>query len=322
MKKIIPVFYAADENYLPYLGVSLASIKKYATKENEYRIYILYTGDLGENAEKVKGMQTDSVRVEFIDVSEKAGQINGVMRCRDYYTSAIYFRLFIPDLFPEIDKAVYIDCDTVLLDDIAKLYQTDIGENYIGAVADQAVASVEAFCLYTKNALDIPAEKYFNSGVIVLNLKKLRTLKFFQTFYSILSSYDFIVAPDQDCLNLICKDNVYYLDLEWNTMPIAGSYVHPPKLVHYNLSMKPWHYKGMEYEEYFWDFAAQTPFYGEIIKALECFTTEQKQRDTEDGERLIRLAISEAENPNNYIRKLRQKTKNEVGRYGFIQNIT
>jgi hypothetical protein len=105
-------------------------------------------------------------------------------------------------------------------------------------------------------------------------------------------------------------------------MPIAGSYVHPPKLVHYNLSMKPWHYKGMEYEEYFWDFAAQTPFYGEIIKALECFTTEQKQRDTEDGERLIRLAISEAENPNNYIRKLRQKTKNEVGRYGFIQNIT
>ena len=80
--------------------------------------------------------------------------------------------------------------------------------------------------------------------------------------------------------------------------------------------------KGMEYEEYFWDFAAQTAFYGEIINALECFTTEQKQRDTEDGERLIRLAISEAENPNNYIRKLRQKTKNEVGRYGFIQNIT
>ena len=92
VKKTIPVFFAADENYLPFLGVTLASIKKYAKQENEYKIHVLYTGYLGENAKKIEEMQTENVTVSFTDISEKAEQIKGVMRCRDYYTSAIYFR--------------------------------------------------------------------------------------------------------------------------------------------------------------------------------------------------------------------------------------
>lgn len=307
MKKTIPVFFAADENYVPFLGVTLVSIKKYANPKYQYKIHVLYTGELADNAEKIKTMQTENVTVEFNDISEKAAQIQGVMRCRDYYTSAIYFRLFIPDLFPQYEKAIYLDCDTVLLEDIAKLYEIDIERNYIGAVADQAVAAVDEFRLYVKNALDIEPEKYFNSGVIVLNLNELRKINFYQTFYSILDSYDFTVAPDQDCLNLICKDRVYYYGAEWNKMPTGGLNGETPKLIHYNLAMKPWHYDGVLFEDYFWEYAKQTPFYTTILAEKQAFTPQMAMRDKIGGEKLLALASSEAENPDNYIRTVRKK---------------
>jgi len=182
-KEIIPVFFAADECYTPFLAVALTSIKKYASADRQYQIHVLCTGIDEEKQKSVLAMQTENIKIRFENISEKASQIYDVMRCRDYYTSAIYYRLFIPDLFPQYDKAIYLDCDTVLLEDIAILFDKEIGDNFIGAVADQAVSAVPQFREYTKNALDVDAEEYFNSGVIVLNLKQLRAIDFYKTFY-------------------------------------------------------------------------------------------------------------------------------------------
>ena len=306
-KKIVPVFFSADECYMPFLAVALTSIKKYASADREYQIHILCTGLDETSCQPILEMQTDNIKINFVDISDKAKQIQSVMRCRDYYTSAIYFRLFIPDLFPQYEKAIYLDCDIVLLEDIANLYDIEIGNNYIGAIADQAVAEVPQFREYTKNALDIEADSYFNSGVIVLNLQRLRAINFYKTFYGILSSYDFIVAPDQDCLNLICKNKVYYYGAEWNAMPIGAEGKKTPKLVHYNLAMKPWHYDGVSYEDYFWDYAKQTQYYDTILAQKKSFTPEMAMRDKEGGEKLIALAKSEADSPNNYIRSMQKK---------------
>lgn len=306
-KEPIPVFFAVDDKYMPFLAVALTSIKKYANAERDYEIHILCTGVDETGCKPILDMQTENIKICFVNIADKAKQIQSVMRCRDYYTSAIYFRLFIPELFPELDKAIYLDCDVVLLEDIANLYDIQIGNNYIGAVADQAVAQVPQFREYTKNALDIEADAYFNSGVIVLNLQRLRAINFYKTFYGILSSYDFTVAPDQDCLNLICKNKVYYYGAEWNAMPIGAENRQTPKLVHYNLAMKPWHYDGVSYEDYFWDYAKQTQYYDTILAQKKAFTPEMAMRDKEGGEKLIALAKSEADSPNNYIRSMQKK---------------
>ena len=306
-KKVIPIFYASDENYIPYLAVSLFSLKAHKSKGQNYKIHILYTGAQGENVAKIKGMAEEEFSIEFIDVAKELRLISDCMVCRDYYTPAIFYRLLIPQLFPGYDKALYLDCDTVALADVSELYNIDIQDKYIGAVADQAVAAVDAFRLYVKNALDIEPEKYFNSGVIVLNLNELRKINFYQTFYSILDSYDFTVAPDQDCLNLICKDRVYYYGAEWNKMPTGGLNGETPKLIHYNLAMKPWHYDGVLFEDYFWEYAKQTPFYNTILAEKQAFTPQMAMRDKIGGEKLLALASSEAENPDNYIRTVRKK---------------
>lgn len=308
-KQIVPVFYAVDKNYLPFLAVAIASIKKHAKKENEYKIHVLYTGDLGDRLSDVLAMQTENLHLEFTDVSKEIAEIESMLHCRDYYTNAIYYRLFIPDLFPQYDKAIYLDSDTVLLADIAQLYQVDIKDNLIGAVNDEAVINVPAFCEYTEKALDIHPSKYFNSGVIVLNTKKMREMNFCKVFRDVLSSYDFIVAPDQDCLNLICKDKVHYFGVEWNKLPIGGESADLPKLIHFNLTMKPWNYDGILYNEYFWDYAKSTSFYDDILAIKNAFTPEMAKRDEEGGKALIALAQSEADSPNNYIKTAGKKAK-------------
>ena len=89
-KNPIPVFYAADENYMPFLGVAHESLKKNASPDREYRVHVLTNGKLGENAQRIKDMQTQNVTLNFHDVSKKLNQIMHMLHCRDYYTPAIF----------------------------------------------------------------------------------------------------------------------------------------------------------------------------------------------------------------------------------------
>lgn len=301
-EKEIPVFFATDDNYVPFLIVTVSSMKQNASKNYTYRVYVLHSGLSEEGMTQIKKFEDEKFIVSFVDVSDHVKDIEKFLRLRDYYTAAIYYRLFIVGMFPQYDKALYLDCDTVVLGDIAELYNEDLGDNYIGAIPDQAVASIPEFCDYTKDALGIVGTEYFNSGVILMNLKKFREGNFYDRFYRILSSYDFIVAPDQDCLNLICKGKVKYISTEWNAMPVCGEKHENPKLVHYNLVHKPWHYDNIPYEKYFWKYAKDTYFFDKIMQEKQAFTPEMAARDSLGAERLVALAKSEAENERNYIR--------------------
>ncbi len=326
-QQIVPVFYATDEHYLPYLGVALSSLIAHCDKNRKYAVHVLTNGKLGEKANDIESMQTQNLSVQFHNVSKQIRRIIGDLHCRDYYTPAIFYRLFIPDLFPQYDKAIYLDCDTVLQADIAEFFDADLGDNLLGAVADAAVATTREFRAYTRKALGIEPDCYFNSGVLSLNLKALRAMHFYRAFCDMLHAYRFIVAPDQDCLNVICKGKVHYFSKEWNYMPILGKCETALKLVHYNLSLKPWHYDHIAHGELFWEYAKTTPFYGEILLDRRAFTAEQARRDEECGLKLIALANAEANSVNNYLKtvskKQQEKSKNWInngGRYAFNTN--
>ena len=295
-RETIPVFFAADDRYLPFLDVAISSLKENANKKFDYKIIVLHTGIRSKNAEKVMRHSQDGFTIRFMDVGEHLAKIADYLQLRDYYTSAIYYRLFIVGMFPEYEKAIYLDCDTIVLGDISELYTTDLKGKLIGGVADAVVSSVPVFCEYTRKALGILGSRYFNSGVIVMNLQGMRKMNFEGAFFDLFRSYDFRVAPDQDCLNVLCKNKVYYFGREWNEMPqAAGECKQPPKIVHYNLAQKPWHYDGIRYEEYFWRYARKSVFYREILAQKQGFTKEMQRRDEEGGRALLLLAKSEAE---------------------------
>lgn len=304
-KKIIPVFFAADDNYVPFLAVTLQSIKEHASAENEYRIYILHAGVSEGGSEKIKKFGSGNFKVNFVDVTDRLAVLSEELQLRDYYSCATYYRIFIAMMFPEYDKAIYLDSDIAVRCDLADYFDIDLGDNYVAGVPDGAVGAVPVFQEYTKHVLGIEAERYFNAGVLLLNLKALRNEDFYGKFSALLKKYKFVVAQDQDYLNVLCRGRVKFLADEWNAVPIGGETqrLKDPKIIHYNLTMKPWHYDDILYREYFWASAEKTEFY-ELLKGfLRDYSEEQKKNDAACEADLRALCEKEIASEENYYKK-------------------
>lgn len=300
-RQLVPVFFAADENYIPFLAVSLTSLKEHASKEKDYAVYILHAGIAEEKQAHLTRFSETHFTVEFVDVSEKLSKVCASLQLRDYYTSTTYYRVFIASMFPQYDKALYLDSDTLLLDDVANLFAVDVENELVAAIPDGAVQIIPPFQDYVKNALGIDPKKYFNAGILVMNLKKFREEDFYGRFSDLLVKYSFKVAQDQDYLNVLCKGKVRFLSDEWNRMPLTAER-DGAKLIHYNLTQKPWHYEDVPYSGIFWEYAKKTEFYDEIKKELLSFTPEMAQRDKACEAGLIAMCLEEAKNEKNYIR--------------------
>ena len=296
MNKEIPVFFAVDNGYIPFLSVALRSLIDNTSKENIYAIKILYTNVTEENKIKIKKYETENISIEFVDLNKQLEEIKEKLYTRNYFSNTTYYRLFIPELYPEYDKAVYIDSDTVCLSDIAELYNTDMGDNLIAGIPDGVIQAIDIFKDYVERVVGLADyNNYFNAGVIVMNLKELRDYKFEEKFIYMLEKIKFEVAQDQDYLNRLCKGRVKILDYSWNRMPVMGKTEEKINLIHYNLGAKPWYFDNVVYQEYFWEYAKKTEFYNEIKELGTKYTDEDKEKDDSNSLKLMELAKRETE---------------------------
>lgn len=301
MNREIPIFFTIDDSYAPFLAVALNSAIKNSDPQRNYKAIVLYQ-DLGaDNISRLQSLQTENFKIELMPIRANMEALDDRMsnrlRC-DYFTLTIYFRLFIPSMFPQYDKGIYIDSDIVLTDDIAKLFDIDIGENYIGACNDLSIADIPPLVAYTEKAVGVNAKEYINSGVLLMNLKKMRDDDLEGHFLSLLNKYHFdSIAPDQDYLNAMCNGKIYYLEEKWDTMPNdAKPMLIETSLIHYNLFSKPWCYDGIQYEEQFWNYARDCGFIDEIREFKASYTEDKKKADSECLELLVRRGMEIPEN--------------------------
>lgn len=292
MKEEIPIFFTIDDKYAPYISVAIKSISDNASDKYKYKIIILYQELNEENMKNIAALATDGIEIKFIYIKEGletiTDRVENRLRC-DYFTLTIYFRLFIPEMFPQYDKGIYIDSDIVVTDDISKLYNIDLENNLVGACNDKSILGIPELVNYIENAVGVDRHKYVNSGVLLMNLKEMRKRKFTKHFLTLLNTYHFdSVAPDQDYLNAMCNGKILYLDETWDAMPAEGTKeLENPKLIHYNLFQKPWCYDNIQYEEYFWKYAKKTKYYNQIVEFKNNYSEEQKQSDKECLETLV-----------------------------------
>lgn len=295
-RNIIPVFFAADDGYVPYLAVAIRSLLANASKEHEYKLIVLSQDISKVNQARIKKLETAGGQIEFVDMKDCGEGItnreSNYLRC-DFFTLTIFYRLFIPVMFPEYDKAIYIDSDVVLSGDISEMYAYDLGDNLIGACRDYSVQKVPEFVDYIENGVGVAREDYVNSGVLLMNLKKLREVELDRRFLELLNKYHFdTIAPDQDYLNVMCNGSILYLPECWDAMPKQGEpEIEAPKLIHYNLFFKPWCYDGIQYETYFWKYAAESGYLEEIMENKRNYTDEQKKADSECLVKLVRTGV-------------------------------
>ena len=280
-KKKIYIACSADRNYARPMAVMLVSFLENLDKEYSADIKILDGGILGEDKGRINvTLGRYNCIFEFVPV--KTEQFKNAIGENSHLSATAYARLLLPDLFSDIEKIIYLDCDLIARGDIAKLWETDL--------AGKAVAAVPILFSFYYDLLfeifKIPKDNgYFNSGVMVMDLKKMRGTGFVQ------KTLDFIAAnqsrltnvADQDVLNALLYDDFKKLDLKWNVT--VESYIgrgyentavakygfysqqeflsakKDPQIVHFDGALKSWHFGFCHpYKNLYDKYLAKTPF--------------------------------------------------------------
>ena len=211
-RRFVPIFFTVDECYIPYLSVCIASLIDHVNPKNNYRIHVLYTDIKKDELINIKTLETKNVEIDLFNMKEKIDPYRKKFANKvklTHFPITIYLRMFIPSLFPEYDKAIYLDSDIVLNDDIAKMYKVNLKDNLLGGCVDTSVIDTP-FADYYEKYVGVSRYNYINSGVLLLNMKKLRENKFDHRFINALLKYDFeAVEPDQAYINALCKDKIH-----------------------------------------------------------------------------------------------------------------
>lgn len=323
-KEVLPIFFATDDGYIPFLAVTLQSLVDNSSTKYYYLIKILYTNISEKNKEKIKKYERENVNIEFVDLNYYIEKIKDKLYTRDYYSKTTYFRLFIPNLYPQYNKALYLDSDIVLLKDVAELFNIDLGDNLVGGAPDDVIQTYEVFQEYVEKVVGVADYKnYFNAGVLLMNLDELRKYNFQEKFLYSLGTIKFSVAQDQDYLNRLCKGKVKIIDKNWNRMPVSNEKVDEKdlNLIHYNLAFKPWHFEDILYKDYFWEYAKKTEFFDEILKIRDNYSDDEKFEDREKDRMLRELAQKESDCVGDDRKKQEKKIEKSKERLEIIEKI-
>jgi len=276
----IHVITAANNIFVPPLCATIASVLKNITTPVSF--YILQNGLTGESCKIIESMFAGSrCTVEFLQIDRHMFDVFDLEKTHTTVETA--FRFSIVDLKPDLKKAIYLDCDLIVRADLRELWDIDIGDCYAGVIYDQF--DVKSAGQKYFEMLD--PERYFNAGVLVLNLERIRRDFRTSTFLELaIRNRDWMKLHDQDVLNLAFKSNLKFLPLRWNLITYYFEQIprrlyltrqeildarKNPAIVHYSGRNKPWIYPRGIYAHplapLYFHYLAMTP-YAEQAKTI------------------------------------------------------
>lgn len=204
------VCYCFDKNFINQGMIAIKSLI-YNNKDVPIDIYILELGLDENDIQRIKEMQADNKKIYIIDVEKEKKAIESV-DAGDWNISTLV-RLLMEELLPnDVDKVLYIDSDTIVQGNIERVFGTDIDNCLGAAVLDKFINEKE------KNRIGINVKsRYFNAGVMFVNLVKWRELKIGRKCIEILQKNPTInTMPDQNALNILLENQVKLLPLSCN----------------------------------------------------------------------------------------------------------
>ncbi len=202
----IHIIFAINDSYSAQCAVVITSILK--NSKAFFHFHVLDGGISESNKNKIaKLKRVRDFNISYHDM--KNFDFSELPLNRDWISVETYYRLFIPDIIDKtINKVIYLDCDIIVKGDLFNLYNTDLGNNLFGAVLDET---------YKDNAERLGIKKYFNAGVLIFNLAKLREINLASKcieFYK--QNNKKIIYQDQDILNGLFSENTKYVPFIWN----------------------------------------------------------------------------------------------------------
>lgn len=209
------IFFTIDDNFKLYLLVSMCSILVNAKKNDEFNFHILDAG-LSEDTKikieklkRIKSFNVDYTKMSDEDFAEYP--INPVLTSKIYY-----YRLKIPQLFPSIQRALFLDTDIFVQTSLSELYYMDMQEKVVAFAPNGNVENE-----LQNERLNLSKEHvYFNAGVMLIDCDKWRKLNILDKTIKIAKEkYEILKWADQDMLNIIFENNYLLLSPKWNLWP-------------------------------------------------------------------------------------------------------
>lgn len=292
-KPIVPVVFAADNNYVPQLTTTIYSAMKNASPDRYYDVTVLQRDIDWHNQQRMHDFfsRFTNMNLRFANV-ERLMSGYELSTNNEHISVETYYRFLIQQALPFYDKVLYLDSDIIIPGDIAKLYDTDLGDTLLAAIHDiDFLGNLNVKhgkrMGYAKNILKMrnPYD-YFQAGVLVLNTKAMREQYTIRQWLTYASNTAYIYN-DQDVLNICCEGKVTYLPWEWNVVHDCGGRVgnlfvqapndiydaymqsrSNPQIIHYAGYQKPWVDPDCDYAPVYWDYARDTPFYEALLKRV------------------------------------------------------
>jgi lipopolysaccharide biosynthesis glycosyltransferase len=207
---VIPLAIAVTPNYFVQAATTLRSVLD-ASPDGQFRVVCMLTEEIPQRMQdELMRLGGGRLELEYIPLK---GRLQGIY-IDPRYTEAASLRLLLPELLPKLDKILYLDCDIVVRQDIAKLWnETDLGDNYLAAVYEAAIeGQAERF-----RALGCDPARYFNSGFLLMNLAQMRNEKVSEKLLEA-CRVPYLEFPDQDALNQVCQGRVLPLNPLYNSI--------------------------------------------------------------------------------------------------------
>lgn len=195
----IAIAIAFTPNYFVPAATMLRSLLD--ASEGTYEVVCMVTDPIPERMqEKLRRMAGSRMTFRYLPLK---GRLQGIY-IDPRYTEAASLRLLLPELLPEYDRVLYLDCDIIVRQDLARLWaETDLGDNYLAAVFEAPIEQqAERF-----RALGCDPDRYFNSGFLLMNLAQMRRDHLTGRLLEA-CRVDYLEFPDQDALNQVCLGRV------------------------------------------------------------------------------------------------------------------
>ena len=283
----IGIAYGLDNKYTYPTLVSMISILENASRYTFYNFYLLVEKNLFKKENKIKFMNLEKkyekCKVTIFELSNENLKNARVNR----YPMAAYYRLLLAELIPDINRIIYLDGDTIIFTDLTEMINLEMNNNIILGFVDNGYRNAEEFGIKTY--------KYVTSGVLLINLKKMRRENISQKFFDFIdNNIDKLTQEDQTVINIVLHGRIGFLPPKfgiWNFVNKEAVLRHNnygnenlgikaydekeilkawniPSIIHY-VRAKPWKVRTkhthVQFHEDWWRYAQMTGEYKNIV---------------------------------------------------------
>lgn len=215
------LLYQFNEKYAPYAGVSIFSVLQNNKDMEEIQVYILGEELSDESMNRLQWLAADFGRmISFIETGELIVKMKALDMPAYRGSYAANMRLFPDEVLDEsVDKLLYLDADTIVNGSLVDLLRMDMRGKTLGMILDSLGGSHKGQIGLAKT------DEYFNSGVILFDMSRWRSWKYSEKIEKhVTEQRNNYPAPDQDLLNIVCRNDIFRLDVIYNFQPIHSAF--------------------------------------------------------------------------------------------------